>query len=302
MTSGPDGSVAAIAGGRLFVARDDVWRELRTGPGTLRATALQALPGDELWLAFGDLGWRPSGGGLTHLARGRWTAEAGAGLNGSNLLSFTQDGSGALYVGGNCLVARHRAGAWENLVDCDRLLGNVVDLAAGPDGTLWAASLFALGRYADGAWQVEEHLAHTVAAGPDGGAAALGWTGRPEEFQLLTLTGAGWENQPAAFAARIRFAPDGILWGLTADGVAPWLEDGWGAPAELALGALSDLTNAPDGTLWAAGELGIAHLVDGVWQRFTTPEQLYRISVSNDDVVWGTLSAGVARFLPSAKQ
>jgi hypothetical protein len=201
-------------------------------------------------------------------------------------------GFGALWVGTNPSDGAHD---W-----IEGPPGYAFDVAAAPDGSVWAGTGDVLVRYADGVW---EEMPGTegwqLAFGPDG----VAWSVGPESGIRR------WGDPPSSpfgdyrGAEDLWISPDGDVWVLDDalrrfDGVA-WTDHLPGL-------RVVDVSFAEDGSVWAVSEFAGAYRFDGIgWARYTvddglSSDALTAVVVADDGVVWiGSRVAGVMRFTPS---
>ncbi|HSG78129.1 MAG TPA: hypothetical protein VLD62_01000, partial [Acidimicrobiia bacterium] len=175
--------------------------------------------------------------------------------------------------------------------------GIVFDVAAAPDGSVWAGMGDVLVRYADGSWtEIAGTEGWQIAMDPDG----VAWSVGPESGLWR------WSDPPVSFdehrgAEDVWVAPNGDVW-LRDEGLTRI-----GDRAEHLRGySIVDVAFGPDGSVWAVSGFAGAFRFDGTgWARYTIDDglssnALTAVVVADDGVVWiGSRVEGVMRFTPS---
>ena len=182
---------------------------------------------------------------------------------------------------------------------------NTTSVAAGPDGTIWAAA----GDPGDGAVTVRRFDGRSWVSygnsdglpGAEESGSVVAWA-LPTKDGVFVGTGAGiyrlngdrWERAwpttfaPMAFNDVLAISHD-ELW-ATGQGGILWhfRVDAWSwepIDPRYSLAQVNDLALAPDGTLWAAGPEGVAYRRDGQWTIVDAAEASL-ISVGRDGSAW----------------
>jgi hypothetical protein len=262
---------------------------------TIAATAKDA------WIGFG-----PTGGGVWRYLDKTWQVFDQAGgfpiSDTVQVLKAAPDGS--VWAGAGCHLARYAGGAWEKTAGCDRLKGQVTDIAFTPDGATWVASALELSRFDGRAWTSYGKLAHFLAAGPDGALWVSGWEGRQASFYVARFDGEKWTTYPTRevmghSVGKLAVTPDGALWGTTGEwGVVRFDGETWehhtiadGLPGN----QVTEIAVGPDGTLWARGNEGLAYFNGDHWlpvlHEGATGQGL--LTVGPDGTVW--LGTGIGQ-------
>ncbi|WP_431900536.1 hypothetical protein [Nonomuraea sp. bgisy101] len=231
------------------------------------------------------------------------------------------------------LSPRPTASSWKR-ISTDEATGSMDDLAAAPDGTLWASSTRqkAAGQgvleYTDGGlrrWDGTAWTAMPLPSGPDVRVVALAAASKERAWALgivgrtghvAAFDGAGWRVEPLSGAAA-----ESIGWGGTAaESIAPgrlWavngrvgLLDAGGAWRSYALPSPASAVDGEGGELWAAGGTAALRWEGTGWRQVGVPAlgvpakaQAPRVSLT-DVVVLGPrevwVVGGVSWLVPGA--
>ncbi|OGQ84510.1 MAG: hypothetical protein A2289_14745 [Deltaproteobacteria bacterium RIFOXYA12_FULL_58_15] len=189
-------AMSVTAAGVFWAAT--LWGELllRGDDGYWRPAATSHEDGDHVWASRDGSLWRLNDRDLQRQVDGSWQSELELPCDGAKLF---EDNLGTTWVGGDCgFVSKlddsdsEDASAWLQLSGFDQRFHHLENLAAGPDGSLWAAG-DQTARFADGTWTFWQHeVAITNLEWIGSELMALGLTPSFEE-QLLRWNGSGWQ-------------------------------------------------------------------------------------------------------------
>jgi hypothetical protein len=329
----PDGSLWAATGeGAVLHWDGSSWSQLdggRPSPDSyVGAIAVDAagqpwisgitqvvVPADEVSRVGGDMaesGWVSRYDGST------WTtfdADDAAPLECP--VSIAQLADGAVWFAASCRgapvlgyeplggLARFDGSSWTDTTAQLSGARNTTSVAAGPDGTIWAAA----GDLNDGAVTVRRFDGRSwVSYGPSDGLPGGGESGMRVAWALPTKdgvyvgTGAGiyrlngdrWERAwPTSFVPmdlrNLLAVSRDELWATGAQGgLWHYRGDTWTRdPVDPSRpeGVVHALALAPDGTVWAAGSDGVAYRRDGQWVIADAAEATV-ITIGRDETVW----------------
>ena len=319
---GPAGAGEALALGTqmgIALRQDGAWRLLRGGPARNRVTAVAVTPDGAAWFGFGTDSPGTGGGGVS-----RFGAPAPPDTGGDPWDYFLGDANvrvlavapdGALWAGAGCSVQRLDAagdGTWQEMAACGDLgLGNALDFAFGPEGEVWVATGMSLARWHEGAWQVLDRMAHSVAVAPDGTVWASGWEGSQDSYFVDRYDGEVWTRTYDFPLTWLAATPDGSVWGMDAQqGLLRFAGEAWEQvprPAGHEQAALhGTLAVAPDGAVWVAAPLVLARFDGQAWTTYPPAGGVEALAVGpapaggSAGTVWLATNHGVVRFDPTA--
>jgi hypothetical protein len=269
---------------------------------------IETSPDGDVWLGT----W---GGGLAHWAGGRILGRYTLtdGLPTRYLVSITLAPNGTLWVGGDLppAVSSFDGQDWTPRPFAEELgVGTVFDLAADPDGIVWAgAQAPGLLHWQENAWQ--------LIPDPEG---VTGGRIYDIEFNdgkmLWAATARGlmfnvdgvWYGEVGVEVNDIELGRDGVAYALTADGVV-WRHDGqdWArlpSPQGMPHPNTQALHAAADGAVWMGTHDGAFRYDGQGWRQFTAQDGLPANGVSAiaegaDGSLWFGTEKGAARIDPA---
>jgi ligand-binding sensor domain-containing protein len=307
----------------IAVRQDNVWRTLRGGPARNRVTAVAVTPDGSVWFGFGTDSPGTGGGGVTRFDASASPNTGGGGwhysLDNANVRVLAVAPDGALWAGAGCSVQRLDAsaqrgthidsgdGTWQEVATCDDLgVGNVLDLAFGPDGDVWVATGMSLARWHEGVWQLFDRMVHSVAVAPDGTVWASGWEGTQGSSYVARYDGSAWTTTFDGNLGPLVVTPDGSVWGMHGErGLLRFVGEAWEqVPGPNGNPIHGSPTVAPDGALWASGPQTLARFDGRDWTTYPAVEGVQDMAVvpalqgSSIGTVWLGTSNGVVEFSP----
>ncbi len=292
-------------------------------PSWTHFRTLDGLPSDTVWaIAASDGGdvWVATSHGAGLYRDGRWYAYTHAhGLGADWVAALTIDGHGRVWFGtfGGGLTVLDGTN-WRTYTAANSGPGNdwISALTTDARGRIWCGtwgrgvSVFDNGRwqtYHSGNSPLPADYVTALAAGPDG-SVYIGLHGQG----AARIAGGTWTIYDTRrgladdFVNALAAGPDGELWVGTAKGLNRLDRQGRvlatyttadGLPSDLVLALALD----PAQRLWVGTSRGAAVLADGQWTVHRAPASLPHdyvsaIAVAGDEVWFGSLSAGVARY------
>jgi hypothetical protein len=280
----------------------------------LPVTNLVVTSDGAVWYSFGNFDFHPRRGGIVREAQGqqtRFMPEATV-----QLLKVAPDGS--LWAGMGCGLLRFDGQTWQTVIEnCDKLHGNVSDLAFTSDGTAWIAAGFKLARYQNGEWTIIDRLIDSIEVTSDGTLWASGWEGTQGSQYLARFDGAQWTIVERAVIGLLLARSDGSVWVIKYElPTEPvWAMGNGGSLVrfagtdsktltDLPFDQADDLESAPNGDLWAITDRGVVHFDGTHWQLASNlPDDITQIAFSPDGSIRvGNWAGKVSRVDPAAVQ
>ncbi len=265
----------------------------------LPVTNLVVTPDGAVWYSFGNFDFYPRHGGIVRSEQGgqtRFMSDATV-----QLLKVAPDGS--LWAGAGCSLLRFDGQTWQTVLDhCDKLRGNIIDVAFTPDGAAWIATGFNLAHYQNGEWTIMDRLVNFVAVTPDGALWVSGWEGAQGSQYVARFDGTKWTIAARAAISQLLVDSDSSVWGIKNDNTLVRFE---GANpqtfANLPFDQIDDLTSAPNGEVWAATDQGVVRFDGSTWRQATgLPNGVTQIAFAPDGSIWlGDWTGTVSRVDPA---
>jgi sugar lactone lactonase YvrE len=262
-------------------------------------TSLVVTPDGTVWYSFGNYDFYPRRGGIVREIQGQQThfmPEASV-----QLLKVAPDGS--VWAGAGCSLMRYANQGWQPVIEnCDKLQGNIYDLAFTADGATWIAAGFKLARYQNGEWTIIDRLINSVAVAADGPLWAAGWEGTQGSQYVARFDGTQWTIVERAAVRQLLAIADGSVWGIKADNsLGRYAGANSQTFTDLPFDHIDDWVNTPDGKMWAITDRGVVRFDGAQWQRASNlPEDITQIAFAPDGSMWAGKRAGtVSRVDPA---
>ncbi len=254
------------------------------------------------WYSFGNFDFQPRRGGIVREARGQQTRFRPEAV--VQLLKVAPDGS--LWAGTGCGLSRFDGQTWQTVSDsCDKLHGNIVDLAFTSDGAVWIAASFKLARYQNDEWTIIDRLIDFVAVTPDGTLWAAGWEGTQGSQYLARFDGTQWTIVERAAIRQLLANSDGSVWGIqNGNSLVRRVGASSHTFTNLPFDQINTLTRGPNGEVWAITDRGVVRFNGNLWQLANNlPGDVTQMAFAPDGSLWlGNRTGAVTRADPSTLQ
>jgi PAS domain S-box-containing protein len=286
-----EGSLWLAGATGLFRLKDNVSGRIGTADGLAQSTVFSVFESSDHTWWIGLLG----GGLYRHDRQSTTRLPVPPGLGLDQVIAFTEDPAGTLWIGSVTGLYRHVAGVTTNLYHRDQAAAWLQQLAARPGSTVPG---------------IAHARTNSIAPDGEGGlwVATDGALYRGREGAFRTFTAA--DGVPGTEFKSVRRARDGDVWvAVPPLGIAQLHGDRWtfhACGAAVSAGAPRSIFEDRTGAIWVTTEGGgLNRFKDGKWRVFTTRDGLAHNFISSlvDDAagnLWIACAAGVMR-LPAAQ-